>query len=110
MTTSTGEPYRPRPLCAEPNVDPEWWVTLHAGRCPKGCPHGLAAHLCLDHCPLLEECQGILALSYSDEYLGMVLGGMMKTRTTQRGPNIFQVPEALYDSCETCKTRQRASA
>jgi hypothetical protein len=36
------------------------------------------------------------------EYVGMVLGGMMKVRDLH-GHQMLRVPKVLYASCETCK-------
>ena len=101
MATTT-EVRAPRPRCAEAGMDPEWWVGYHPGQCSKGCPHGLAAHICLSHCLLLDQCQDRMMNTGTGEYVGMVLGGMMKVRDLH-GHQMLRVPKVLYASCETCK-------
>lgn len=85
--------------CSGHGYDPEWWVTEHVGRCHKSCPHGLAAHICLNHCPVLKECQEMAAMN-PDQWAGMVIGGLIwDSRPSQRG---FHAPP-LRLSCEACQ-------
>ena len=102
MVTTTVEQTRPEVLCADANRDPEWWVHQHPGHCPKGCPHGLAAHICLSHCALVAICQDRMSTSDKNEYVGMVLGGLIKMRD-HHGKVQLRVPKTLRKHCESCQ-------
>lgn len=94
------------PACSDPNNDPEWWVLEHPGRCHRFCPHGLAAHICLNHCPLLKQCQDMAAENPS-MWTGMVVGGMMwNNRRSQRR---WQAPP-MRIRCEACPQVEYAYA
>jgi hypothetical protein len=67
---------RPDPACAAGDYDPEWWVHDHLGPCSKDCPHTLAVHICLWHCPVVQRCQE-LAVDTHHLWAGMVMGGML---------------------------------
>jgi hypothetical protein len=71
--------YDPLTACSAADYDPEWWVHEHSGRCPMDCPHRLALHICLRHCPLLERCRD-LAVVEVEVWEGMVMGGMLMTK------------------------------
>jgi hypothetical protein len=101
VATTTAEQTRPRVLCAESGSDPEWWVHQHPGHCPKGCPHGLAAHICLNHCPLVTSCQDRMTTSDKREFVGMVLGGLIKVGD-HHGKSQIRVPLTLFQHCESC--------
>lgn len=88
-----------RPLCSSPGYDPEWWTLLHPGRCDRFCPHGLAAHICLNHCPLLARCQDMAALNL-EVFSGMVVGGLIwDSRPSKKE---FRQPP-LRLQCEACQ-------
>ena len=85
--------------CGSSGYDPEWWVAEHVGRCHKGCAHGIAAHICRSHCPVLAQCQEMAALN-PDQWNGMVVGGLIwDSRPSKRA---FQQPP-LRLSCEACQ-------
>jgi hypothetical protein len=86
--------------CRNPGYDPEWWVHEHRGRCHRWCTHGLAAHICLNHCPLLEMCQEAGA-NNPKAFDGVVLGGMFWWMGTNSGRRpVTQPPHR--ERCEAC--------
>lgn len=87
------------PYCSRPDYDPEWWVHEHPGRCTKDCSHGLAAHICRDHCPLQQACQEMAAQD-PKRWQGMVVGGMMWSANQFRR-KVSQPP--LKTRCSACE-------
>lgn len=70
----------------------------HPGRCNKYCPHSLAAHICLNHCPLLEACQD-MAAQHPEEWTGMVIAGKIWNNRPSRKK--FEAPPVRI-KCESC--------
>lgn len=84
--------------CSKPGYDPEWWVFEHPGRCTRLCAHSLAAHICLNHCPVLQQCQEMAALN-PDMWAGMVVGGMIWDG--RKSKRMFVQPP-YRSHCEAC--------
>lgn len=86
------------PACSNISYNPEWWVMEHPGRCSVYCPHSVASHICLNHCPLLQQCQEMAALN-PDMWAGMVVGGRIWDHRKSRRE--FVLPPHR-ERCESC--------
>jgi len=95
--------YEPETACSSGDYDPEWWSHEHVGRCSTGCPHVLAAHICLNHCPSMQRCQEIAAMNPSI-WAGMVIGGMMYSGNRRHRTILarFQ-PYTVPVTCSSCE-------
>lgn len=87
-----------RPACADPDYDPDWWTLDHPGRCNKYCPHSLAAHICVNHCPLFQRCQEV-AYMQPEVWTGMVIAGQIWNNRANK--KRFETPP-LRIKCEAC--------
>lgn len=105
MTTTTVEA-QPVLQCAVEGVDPEWWVHQHPGHCQRDCSHGLASHICLNHCAVVDLCQDWMETSGKDEFSGMVLGGLIKLGTVT-GDKVLKVPITRRRTCSLCRIENK---
>ena len=88
----------PEPACSLPGHDPEWWVSEHPGKCSGGCAHGLAAHICLNHCPVVAQCQEVAAMN-PDMWSGMVMGGRIWDPRPRKREFVLPLIRSRCGSC-----------
>jgi hypothetical protein len=78
--------------CAQPGMDPDLW---HDDK-----RWGYARHICINHCPVLAECN---AWAQQHPIGGTVLGGLLWVEGHESSPAVIQ-PDSPY--CSLCKGNQ----
>jgi hypothetical protein len=87
--------------CREQGMDPEWWVGEHISRLHLGCPHQLARHICLTHCPVMAQCKEI-GNQDPPAWVGMTIGGVLRTATRVKAGRPARVEVVLLPPKRRC--------